>query len=259
MGFQKNNKNVDNARRSGTSNHGKAIPNDAEDQMHIEEGRNNFVNTKTNKVFNKTNARSNLEIYQRGLERKLVMRKLFIQEGLIGFEELPLRSKMTEIINQSSGKLQDLFYDLGVEGKLPKNWDDFKEFVLNYCVEESIFTMEKFKEELWSKYFFRLRDWCKIHNSSEDLMCKKLRCENLPSELRALFYSLDINLDKVYDRIVEYESYITKRTCYQERNSTNTNERHRNVYIKKTTSNVFLVVNMDMIVLSAERRRILKY
>jgi hypothetical protein len=116
----------------------------------------------------------------------VVRRQLFIQEGLNGFEEQSLRNMMTEVINQSSENFR-IYFKLGVAGELPNSWDEFKKFVVGFCIGESIFTIERFCDELYSAYFKRLREWCKTHKVSEEKLCKKLRGEKLPSELRSFF------------------------------------------------------------------------
>jgi hypothetical protein len=210
MGFKKSTK-VENKRDvypGGSSKLGRyRIPNEAEDPKQFNDYKEKFESTKSSKCSEKSYARSNQKVYSRGLQEKNVRKLLFIHEGLTGFEELPLRSKMSEIINQSSDELQDLFYDLGIKGELPKSWDNFKNFVVEYCTGESISAFQKFKEESWSRYFKRLCEWCDIRKISNEKMFKKVRSENLPYELKVIFYSLDVNVEEAMNRIIEYEGY----------------------------------------------------
>jgi hypothetical protein len=113
MGFKKSldaqNYNA-RGRPAGSSNQGKEkFLNDAYEQKHYDRHNEESENTKSERSVVKSNARFSWEIYHRGLGSKSVKRLLFIQEGLIGFEQLPLRNKMSEIINQSSEELQDIF------------------------------------------------------------------------------------------------------------------------------------------------------
>ena len=88
---------------AGTSNLGsKTTPNDPIDRNQLDGQTECFENKKSKRTARNSVARSSHEVYRRGMSMNVCRRQLFIQEGLIGFEELPLRNKMSEIINQSS-------------------------------------------------------------------------------------------------------------------------------------------------------------
>ncbi|KCZ81850.1 hypothetical protein H312_00749 [Anncaliia algerae PRA339] len=75
-------------------------------------------------------------MFKRGMELRTIKRMLFIMEGEDGFEQRSLRSKMTEVIKNSSREIQDNFYDSGIENKLARDWDSFKKHIEEFCSEK---------------------------------------------------------------------------------------------------------------------------
>jgi hypothetical protein len=141
------------------------------------------------------------------MSERSVRKEIFLIEGIFGFYELPLRNKMNETILRSSVELQDFFYELGIENDLPNTWEEFKTLIVEFCTEESLTSVEKYKDESWSKYFCRLKDFAKIHKISEERIFKKLRGESLPSQLQSIFYSVGITFDIAFQRAKEYEEF----------------------------------------------------
>ncbi|KCZ74377.1 hypothetical protein H311_04657 [Anncaliia algerae PRA109] len=56
---------------------------------------------------------------------------------------------MTEVMKVGSRELQEIFYERGIEGKLPKECESFKTFIVEYCTEQSLSSNKKFKDETW--------------------------------------------------------------------------------------------------------------
>ncbi|MGL5706922.1 MAG: reverse transcriptase domain-containing protein [Aeromonas sp.] len=136
-------------------------------------------------------------------------------EGLNGFDNWSLRSKMTEIMRESSDELQEQYYEMGIENNLPHTWEEFKEFVVGFCVEENLYLIQKYKEESWSRYCVRLYEWCKIHNVSEENLMKKLRKESLPRQLQGVFYSVGVEFKVLLDLVKEFENSVDGHMSYE--------------------------------------------
>jgi hypothetical protein len=67
------------------------------------------------------------------------------------FDDLSLKGKMIRVIRKSENDLQDIFYEMGVKGDLPPDYESFKDFIVKYCMEDSIYTVKKFREETWAQ------------------------------------------------------------------------------------------------------------
>jgi hypothetical protein len=86
-------------------------------------------------------------VFKRNLVENVVRKELFLLEGEEGFEGASLRVRMTRVIKRSSVELENLFYDVGTKDGLPGNWEGFKKFVIQFCIEESLYTKRKFVDE----------------------------------------------------------------------------------------------------------------
>jgi len=62
-------------------------------------------------------------------------------------------------VRRSSDEFKNLLYDLGVMEELPDTWTGFKDLVIGFWTEESLYTKTKFAEETWSEYCVRLKEW----------------------------------------------------------------------------------------------------
>jgi hypothetical protein len=131
------------ARGRPSSNPGKRRPDDEnkrfqpKQMIHAQEKArmaSNFENNYTNIIF------------KRGIKERDARKELFLLEGIEGFEENSLRSRMTVIIQRSEEELKELYYDLGIKNELPKTWADFKEFVVGFCMNESLYTLKNMKK-----------------------------------------------------------------------------------------------------------------
>ncbi|KCZ74227.1 hypothetical protein H311_04809, partial [Anncaliia algerae PRA109] len=172
-------------------------------EEHFVEKKKNF----TEKVKYSSRQRNVNEgiVFRRGEEERSVRRSLFIIEGEEGFEEKSLRSKMTEVIRSSSRGLQDRFYELGIENRLPKDWEAFKNFIVEFCAERDISSIRKYNNESWYEYITRLSEWSKIRGYSDEEILKKLRKEKLPNVLQMICYSVESSIESVMKRVKEYE------------------------------------------------------
>ncbi|KCZ79048.1 hypothetical protein H312_03567, partial [Anncaliia algerae PRA339] len=112
---------------------------------------------------------------------------------------------MNRIVKVSSEEFKTLFYELGMDNRLPNSWDLFKEFLVEFCAEESIYSFKKYKEEKWSWYLTRLKDWAEKRNFSEYEIFKKIRSDYLPKQLQIIFYSKNFTLEEAIQMVKEWE------------------------------------------------------
>jgi hypothetical protein len=61
-----------------------------------------------------------------------------------GFEERSLKGRIREVLRIGSEELNEKFYDLVLKECQPTDWLEFKQFVVEFCLNESMWTMEKF-------------------------------------------------------------------------------------------------------------------
>lgn len=104
------------------------------------------------------------------------------------------REKMTGCVKRSTKEIVDWFYELGVEERLPKKWEEFKEELIVYCTEQGLDAISKYRDELCSAYVQRLKDIVLYEKMDEKLVFKKLRKEKAPRDYQILFYAMDSNL-----------------------------------------------------------------
>lgn len=78
------------------------------------------------------NAQGNLHelLFKKNMDQKEVKVALFLVEGEIGFSGLNIRKQMTAAIKSENPVIQEWFYQLGIEGRVPANWDDFKQQIV---------------------------------------------------------------------------------------------------------------------------------
>ncbi|KCZ79889.1 hypothetical protein H312_02717, partial [Anncaliia algerae PRA339] len=86
-----------------------------------------------------------------------------------------------------------------------KNWESFKEYIEAFCAEKSINTMKRYNNESWYEYICRLRDWSVIRKYDENDIFRKLRQERMPPVIETICYSSYEKLDKLLERIYDYE------------------------------------------------------
>lgn len=144
------------------------------------------------------------------LEKKVKL-ELFLLEGERGFDELTLRSKMTEVVKLSDNEFRSIFYDKGIDESLPNCWEDFKKMLIEYCIGQSIYSIKKFSEENWFSYITRLAEWARIRNYDENVVIKKLRKEYLPKHLQYMLYATDVKISTVLDTLKEIETFHGKQ------------------------------------------------
>jgi hypothetical protein len=150
-----------------------------------------------------SNMRIQETIFKRGMGEKAVKLELFMIEGEDNFESKSLRGKMNGVVMKSSVEMKERFYDMGVEGELPKTWDLFKDFVIGFCIESNIHSVFKYNNEEWIDYFIRLKDLAHLRGWSEEAVLRKIRTEKLPRQLEILFFSMDVTMDRAIKRIKE--------------------------------------------------------
>lgn len=144
--------------------------------------------------------------FKRNMSEHKVKVQLFMMEGEAGFEELTIRSKMTEVAARGDNNLREWFYEAGVSGELPETWEEFKTRLVEFCVGTGIDALRKYKDEKWSSYILRLKEWCAFRSHEEGIVFKKLRREIAPERYQMLFFAPNMSLDDLLMRLRDWES-----------------------------------------------------
>ena len=139
------------------------------------------------------------------MAEKEVKIQLFLVEGEVNFEKMSLREKMTLTIRKGDGGIQEWFFGLGADEKLPKQWPGFKEAVLKYCSAQDIEAVRKFQDEEWHEYVTRLVEWAIAHESTEEDIWAKLRTLKAPEKYQVLFYSGHLTFEELSSRLMEWQ------------------------------------------------------
>jgi hypothetical protein len=100
---------------------------------------------------------------------------------------------------------------------LPNSWDHYKDFVIEYCCEEGIENIVKFKEEKWSAYMLRLKDWVDKKKYPEEKALKMLRTQWLPRDLKTIVLPINVTLSEAIERVKEWEDFAKKDSLYVKR------------------------------------------
>ncbi|KCZ77538.1 hypothetical protein H311_01444 [Anncaliia algerae PRA109] len=149
-------------------------------------------------------------MFERNILLKEVKVELFMIECCDEFEMISLRNKMLQVIRRSSDELKEVIYDLGVKEELPPSWEEFKSLIIEFCSEEGIESIIKYKEEPWSKYLLRLDEWRMKRKHPENKVLSYVRKLHLPKDLRMILFSLEVSLKMAIERVKEWESF----RCY---------------------------------------------
>ncbi|KAG0440795.1 hypothetical protein DMUE_1488 [Dictyocoela muelleri] len=108
---------------------------------------------------------------------------------------------MTQIIKRSNTEIKNWFYEMGIEELLPKTYEDFKIKFIDFCSGQSLDDMVKYRDELWSSYFEKLRCIAKEKNIKNDEIFRKLRSERPPKTLQMILNFFNVTLKDVIERV----------------------------------------------------------
>ncbi|MGL5709134.1 MAG: reverse transcriptase domain-containing protein, partial [Aeromonas sp.] len=229
MGFKRLNKNI--PERAGTSNPGRQYPDDEISKIRNVNQLKTIQKNKMDMAENESNVSRNNFIFKRGVEERIIRRELFLYEYDERFEERSLKIKMIEIIKRSSEELKEVFYQLGIDDNIPSSWENFKSFIIDFCLEQSINIVRKYNDERWSEYCLRLKQLAIQKNWTEKEVLRKIRGEKLPLNLQVIFYSVGVTLDLALERIKECERY---NSCYKVRTEIKQSNMNKdNIYDQK--------------------------
>jgi hypothetical protein len=208
MKFCKNSFYINNLGEGPAPNPGKSNPDAAQKRKRSLKQQEVLTSENVRKVALNGQASYDRVVYVRGMCEKKVKRELFLKEFEEGFELKSLKGKTSEVIRSGSDELKEKFYECGVEGKLPATWEKFKEFVTDFCTEQSLFSFVKYHDEKWFDYCRRIKDWAVLRGQSDEEIMKKLRTEKLPRKLEIVLYSVGVSFNDALERIKEYEENI---------------------------------------------------
>ena len=122
--------------------------------------------------------------FHRGMQEKEIKIEFFILEDSPSFAALTDKEKMLGLLQESSQDLRHWYYELGIEGKLPTKWNDFKKEVLEWCLDNDWPSLRRYIDEPWSSYIRRLSE--KIGDGDERKVYLKLESENLPKDIKLI-------------------------------------------------------------------------
>jgi hypothetical protein len=74
----------------------------------------------------------------RGMGRNTVNRELMLLEYEDGFDERSLKGKIREVLRRGSVEMNENIYDLVLQESQPDDWLGFKQFVVEFCLNESM-------------------------------------------------------------------------------------------------------------------------
>ncbi|KCZ74372.1 hypothetical protein H311_04663, partial [Anncaliia algerae PRA109] len=184
-----------------------------------------FVKRKSKEDFNTVVESDRYVSFRRNMSEKNVKVEIFMIECSDDFNEVSLKSKMLIIMKRSVVELREMFYDLGSRNRLPETWEAFKELIIEFCTEEGIDSIVKYREESWSRYLQRLNDWKIKKGYSDEKILSHIRKQYLPKDLRMIFLSLEIGLDVAICRVKEWENFkFTNKKYGKEKGNFNQNK-----------------------------------
>ena len=157
------------------------------------------VKSFTNRNVNRFET-SEPKTFHRGMNEKDLKIEFFILEDNPNFHELNEKEKMLKLISESSKDLKQWYYELGIEGKLPTRWKEFKDEVAAWCQGNDWTSIRKYQDEPWSSYIERLKD--KIGAGDDKKVFMKMEQEDLPRDIKIILLSSNTgSIDELIDRI----------------------------------------------------------
>ncbi|KAG0429151.1 hypothetical protein DMUE_5764, partial [Dictyocoela muelleri] len=161
--------------------------------------------------------------FSRGMSKKELKMNTFLLEGTFGFESYTLRERMTLVMRYSDKRVKEWFCDNGAEGALPDDWDSFKNDLIEFCADEGLESLHKFKEEKWSQFIKRVLEFSKSREIDETIILIYLRKIPAPRDYQTLFFTSDLPLKEIIERIKEWETVKDKKQTFQK----NINREHK--------------------------------
>lgn len=144
--------------------------------------------------------------FRRDMSERAVLINLFMLEGEPGFSRLTVREQMTECVRKGNDEMRDWLFSLGVENRLPEDWDQFKEMLKDFCSGEGLEGLTKYNDEPWSAYLRRLKDSAEMKNIPSVKVLEKVRNMNVPRDLKLLFNIFDGNLPDLIQKTRSLEA-----------------------------------------------------
>jgi hypothetical protein len=176
-------------------------------------------------------------VFRRSMSSREVRIELFMLEGIEDFECKPLRPRMQIVINKGCKELKDLFFQKGIDEDLPKSWEEFKEFIVEFCCDQGIESISKYRDEPWSMYFTRLKEWAMSRNYHEEKVFKRIRTQWLPRDLKMIFLPNELKLENAIERVKEWESFKPEKH-YKDSNNKKLTKNNAEQTNKKKFNNV---------------------
>ncbi|MGL6121343.1 MAG: zinc finger CCHC domain-containing protein, partial [Fusobacteriaceae bacterium] len=186
--------------------------------------QDSFKNKNKASVYNDSSSSQNY-VFKRNIKERKVRQELFILEYEDYFDSLSLKGKMNEVVKKGDDSFKSMFYEKGISGDLPLNWDDFRELTIQFCTDQDLDSVTKYREESWLNYCNRLKEFAIHRKISEDKIFKKLRTEFAPRSLQSLFYSIDSDISKLISRVSEIEE---NENVFEYRKNYNSKSYHKN-------------------------------
>jgi hypothetical protein len=150
--------------------------------------------------------------FHRGMGTREIEIELFLMEDDIEFGGLPDGGKISRVIRSASHELKSWYAGERVKGNVKNDdWTGFKSKIIEYCRGETVENLRKFKDEAWSEYIIRLRDWCMFRNVCEDDVFEKLQKESVPEKYIALFCMPNMNLQTLIEVVSKIEKADIKQ------------------------------------------------
>ena len=144
-------------------------------------------------------------LFKEGMKDKEARVRLFMLEEEPRFKELSPRLKFNVIAKRSTFAIQEWYYELGADCKLPTRYDSFRKIFIDKCIYKRALSTRRYREERWSDFIRRLQLIADSEKLPEEYVFKQLRLEPAPVELRSLFYTTNISLEYLLEIVGDFE------------------------------------------------------
>ena len=154
--------------------------------------------------------------FMKNMDEKTVRIRLFLIEGERNFEVMSLREKCTIVAAKGDTKFQEWFVETGTNEKLANNWENFKTQVIEYCTNEDLKDLKKYKDETWSDFVKRMKQHALLKQISETEVIQHLQSIPAPRDFQVLFYTVNMNLDGIIKLLKDWETLNKNKREFRE-------------------------------------------
>ncbi|KAM0673791.1 hypothetical protein GVAV_002879 [Gurleya vavrai] len=101
----------------------------------------------------------NIKLKKKLSEREC-RRMLYIIEGEDGFDGMTTRGMISRLAKYGDREFQEWFIDVAASNEIGTTCDEIKNNIVRYCIESSIHDIVMFRDEKYSNFLDRCRNFC---------------------------------------------------------------------------------------------------